>query len=144
MVKNPPASEGDVRDAGSIPGWRRSPGEGNGNPLQCSCLENPMDRGTWWAMVQRVTESDTTEVTWQAGGQHKCIPSQLWKLRGMKSRCQQGYVPSEGCREESFLSSSSFWWPQDSLPCGNRTPSRSPFPHGGLLYFSLGHLLFFL
>ena len=83
-------------------------------------------------------ESDTTEVTWQAGRQHKCIPSQLWKLRGMKSRCQQGCVPSEGCREGSFLSSSSFWWPQDSLPCGNRTPSLSPSPHGGLLYFSLG------
>ena len=40
------------RDVGSIPGSGRSPGEGNGNPLQCSCLENPMDRGAWWATVQ--------------------------------------------------------------------------------------------
>ena len=39
-------------DPGSIPGWERSPGEGNGNPLQYSCLENPMDRGAWWATVQ--------------------------------------------------------------------------------------------
>ena len=54
MVKNLPASAGD---AGSIPGWGRSPGEGNGNPLQCSCLENPTDRGAW----QGRKESDTTE-----------------------------------------------------------------------------------
>ena len=45
MVKNPTANAGDVRDPGSIPGSGRSPGEGNGNPLQYSCLENPMDRG---------------------------------------------------------------------------------------------------
>ena len=46
-VKNPPANVGDISDAGSIPGLGRSPGEGNGNPLQYSCLENPMDRGAW-------------------------------------------------------------------------------------------------
>ena len=46
---------------GSIPGLGRSPGEGNGNPLQYSCLENPMDSGAWWATVHRVAESDTTE-----------------------------------------------------------------------------------
>ena len=45
VVKNPPATAGDVRDTGSIPGLGRSPGEGNGNPLQYSCLQNPMDRG---------------------------------------------------------------------------------------------------
>ena len=47
-------------DLGSIPGLGRVPGEGNGNPLQYSCLENPMDRGAWWATVHGVTESDTT------------------------------------------------------------------------------------
>ena len=46
-------------DLGSIPGSERSPGEGNGNPLQYSCLENPMDRGAWWATVHGVTESQT-------------------------------------------------------------------------------------
>ena len=48
-----------VRDAGSIPGWGRSPGEGTGNPLQYSCLENPMDRGAWQATVHSVTQSQT-------------------------------------------------------------------------------------
>ena len=47
MVKSPPANAGDLRDSGSIPGSGRPPGEGNGNPLQYSCLENPMDRGAW-------------------------------------------------------------------------------------------------
>ena len=47
----------NVGDLGSIPGSGRSPGEGNGNPLQCSCLENPMDRGGWWATVNGVTNS---------------------------------------------------------------------------------------
>ena len=58
MVKNPPANAGD---AGSIPGWGRSPGEGNGNSLQYSCLENPINKGGWWATVHGVAkESDTT------------------------------------------------------------------------------------
>ena len=54
VVKNPSAKAGDVRDAGSIPRLGRFPGEGNGNPLQCSNLENPMDRGAWWATVPGV------------------------------------------------------------------------------------------
>ena len=59
MVKNLPANTGDVRDAGSIPGSGRSPGVGHGNPLQSSCLENPMDREAWQATVHRVTKSRT-------------------------------------------------------------------------------------
>ena len=59
MVKNLPANAGDVRDAGLIPGSGRSPGEGNGNPFQYSCLENPMDRGAWRAIVHGVTKSWT-------------------------------------------------------------------------------------
>ena len=54
-----PASVGDVRDAGLIPGSRRSPGGGHGNSLQCSCLENPTNRGAWWATVHRVAEIQT-------------------------------------------------------------------------------------
>ena len=59
MVKNPPAHAGDLRDVGLIPGLERSPGEENGNPLQYSCLENPMDRGAWQATVHRVEQSQT-------------------------------------------------------------------------------------
>ena len=58
VLKSLPASAGDSRDAGLIPGSRRSPGEGNGNPLQCSCLKNPTDRGAW-ATVQGVAKSRT-------------------------------------------------------------------------------------
>ena len=63
MVKNLPANAGDSRDKGSIPGSGRFPGEGNGNPLQYSCLENPMNRETWLATVHGRAESDTTEAT---------------------------------------------------------------------------------
>ena len=57
VIKNPLANAGDTRDAGSIPGSGRSPRGGHGNPLQSSCLENPMDRGAWQATVYRVTKS---------------------------------------------------------------------------------------
>ena len=59
MVKNLPANAGVVTDVGSIPGSRRSPRGGHGNPLQHSCLEKPMDRGAWRAPVQGVTQSRT-------------------------------------------------------------------------------------
>ena len=58
-VKNAPANGGDIRDTGSIPGLGRSPGGGHGNPVQYSCLENPMDRGSWQATVHRVVKSST-------------------------------------------------------------------------------------
>ena len=60
VVKNLPANAGDIRDVSLIPGLGRSPGGRNGNTLQYSCLENPMDRGAWWATVNRVSELDTT------------------------------------------------------------------------------------
>ena len=63
VIKNMPANAGDIRDPGSVPESGRSPGGGNGSPLQYSCQENPMDRGAWRAMVHRVTKSDTTEAT---------------------------------------------------------------------------------
>ena len=63
VVKNLFISAGDVRDSGSIPRSGRSPGEGNSKPLQYSCLENPMDRGGWWAAVHVVANSDVTART---------------------------------------------------------------------------------
>ena len=57
--KEPTANTGDVRDMGSIPGLGRSPGEGNGYPLQYSCLENPMNIGAWWSTVHGVTKNRT-------------------------------------------------------------------------------------
>ena len=59
MVKNPPANAGDIGDVGLIPESGRSPEGENGNPLQYSCLENPMDRGVWWATVHGVAKSWT-------------------------------------------------------------------------------------
>ena len=58
MVKNLPANAGNAGEVGSIPGLGGSPGEGNGNPLQYSCLENFMDKGSWQAIVHGVAESD--------------------------------------------------------------------------------------
>ena len=58
VVKNPPANAGDV---GSTPGWERSPGGGNGNPLQYPCRGNPMNRGAWWATAHWVTKSQTSQ-----------------------------------------------------------------------------------
>ena len=59
VVKNSPAHAGDTRDVGLIPVLGRSPGGGHDNPLRYSCLENPMDRGAWWAIVHRVKKSWT-------------------------------------------------------------------------------------
>ena len=59
MVKKPPANAGDGRDADLIPRSRRSPGGGHGNPLQYSCLENPMGRGAWWATFHGVVKIQT-------------------------------------------------------------------------------------
>ena len=59
VVKNPPANTGGMRDMGSIPGSGRSPEGGHDDPLQDSCLENPLDRGAWWATVHRVAKSRT-------------------------------------------------------------------------------------
>ena len=59
VVKHLPANAGDIGDVGSIPGLRRSPGEGNGNSLQYSCPGNPVNRGAWWAPVHEVTRNET-------------------------------------------------------------------------------------
>ena len=61
VVKNLPVKEADLRDVGLLPGLERSSGEGNGNPLQYSCLQDPMDRGAWRATIYGIAKLDTTE-----------------------------------------------------------------------------------
>ena len=73
VVKNLPTSAGDPRDMLSIHGSDRSPGGGNGNPLQCSCLENTMDRGAWWAAAYGVAQSRIPRIM---------FPEQLRSARG--------------------------------------------------------------
>ena len=78
MVKNPSANAGDVRNTSSIPEFGRPPGEGNGNPLQHSCLENSMNRGARWAIVHRVTKSQTD---WSdLAGAHSSYTEEVTKL----------------------------------------------------------------
>ena len=85
----------NVGDTGSIPGWGRSPGEGNGYPHQYSCLDNSMDRGAWWATVRRITKSRTrlsdlhTRTFWGAGGWYATPPN-------TGNGDQQHVVQSEG------------------------------------------------
>ena len=77
MVKNLFVSAGEAVDVGSVPGSERCPAEGNGNPLQYSCLENPIERGALWATVHEVTKSDMTEVTQHINLGSK-TPLQVW------------------------------------------------------------------
>ena len=77
MVKNPPANAGDTRAAGSVTGSRRSPGEGNGKPLQYSHLETSMGRGAWRVTVHEVAELDVTEHTSRGHHQHPSGPAGL-------------------------------------------------------------------
>ena len=111
LVNNPPANAGDVRDAGSIPGSGRSPREGNGNPIQYSCLENPLDRGVWRAVVYRVAKS-WTKLKWLSTHTHSYLPicgvlsmtpDLLWGSEGIIRR--QTYGPGE----PSIVKQPIFW-----------------------------------
>ena len=154
MAKNSPAK---TRDAGLIPGLGRSPGEENGNPLQYSCLGNPMNRGAWWATVHGVAKgSDTTEqlnssnkasvTTYHKLGplnQHKFILGQSRGQKtkvgyiGLKSRCQQGtllpgLVTSRSCAGVLASSSVSMFLARpDTWRGQDQDPRWSPLGSGG-------------
>ena len=87
VVKNLPAYSGDIRDVGLVPGWERSAGGEHGNPLQFTCLENPTDRGAWWAIVHTVTKSGT----WLKHlSMHTHIITQIQNLRTPENSWLQG------------------------------------------------------
>ena len=94
VVKNQPAKARDLRDMSLIPGLGRSSEGGHGNPRQCSCLENPMDRGAWQTMVYGVTESDTTEA-----GTH----SALERISSIPLSVQTDCLHCKERRKETFF-----------------------------------------
>ena len=117
VVKNLPANAGDKRHAGSIPGSGRSPGEGNGYPLQYSCLENSIDRGAWWATGHAATKSQTglRTSTFLGSG----AKSSVDVAHGLNCPTLCGIFPDEG------LNPYPLYWQADSYP----------LPHQGSLLF---------
>ena len=93
VVQNLPANAGDIRDVGLIPGSGRSLGGGHGNPLQYSCLEHPMDRGAWWAIVHSITKSDMAEETASTRAHSDWLVSKLDSNRDLA--CGPG--AADGC-----------------------------------------------
>ena len=89
MVKNPPAN---ARDAGSIPGSGRYPGEGNGNPLQYSCLENLTDRGAWWAIVHGIPNRWTWMSTAASGADRTHLMERITKNTGIRRNTNLAYT----------------------------------------------------
>ena len=120
VVKNPPASGGGIRDTGLIPGWGKSPGGGNGSPLQSSCLENPMDRGAWWAAVHRVAES-RTRLTERA---RTCVPFPFCSSLPPPTNELQDFRGPPWAR----LSSSVLFLPPNSSPVSPLDPLVAALP----------------
>ena len=99
VLKNLPANAGDVRRVGSVPGLGRSPGEGYGNPLQCSCLENPRDWGAWWAAIDGVAQSRTRLKRLSSSSSSTLMNGLPWWLSPKESACNagdMGSIPGSG------------------------------------------------
>ena len=125
MVKNLPFNAGDP---GSIPGWGRSPGEGNGSPFQYSCLENPMDRGAWWVTVHGVTKSRTRLSDEHF---HLCVCEEMVELnfeRQIKTvhKEKPGMAHTEHAQRPILHPST-----QPSIPQRSRMAARAGCPAGG-------------
>ena len=109
VVKNLTANVRDIKDVGSIPGWGKSPGRGNGNLPQYSCLENPMDRGAWWALVHRVAKSQTPLKWFRTHAHMLCLIKVLLKTLNQMLLFRH-------------------WAISDSLQCHGLPHSRLPCP----------------
>ena len=130
VLKNPPAYSGDSGDMGSIPGSGRSPGGGNGNPLQYSCLEDSMDREAWWATVQGVAKSQTRLSNWalrQKDAQGLSPAAEEFKRAGAARILQVGYQEGASCRERA----SKIW--REGLLRFCRMLINTPHHHGNIL-----------
>ena len=122
VVENTPPSAGDVRDMGSIPGSGRPPGGRHGNCLQYSCLENPMDRGAWWAVCRKQLDTTCSRAS-RLNGNNMLVPQQ----RPVGSTCRQthpvsAWLPSQWIRARERL---------PPMPNGRKErhlPRPGPFP----------------
>ena len=138
VVKNPPANAGNAGFMGSIPGSGRSPGEGHGNPLQYSCLKNPMDRGDWWSRVHRITKNPTQRNnlvhTWQK-------ETELEPTDG----AQGPTFSKKGAKDECFSKAtrSGSWEEGKTSRTNRRWLARSPAPSRDVKNF-LGNKAFYL
>ena len=137
VVKSPPDNAGDIRDAISIPGLGRSTGEGHGNPLQYSCLENPVVRGAWWAMVHRVAESQT-QLKWlrTAHSIHRVatiILISLLRMEWPSDLLRSHWRWQSQALEETSLPKEGAW-----VPCLGLYHQGSQFEFWHLIFISMG------
>ena len=115
VVNNPLANAGEVRDTGSIPGSGTSPGEGNGNPFQYSCQENPMDRGALWATVLGITKSQT-QPKWLST--HTCYPLAVaHQIPAPFERVVMNRSHLLNCKMKELQTCTLFMFWDVSLPC---------------------------
>ena len=133
-VKNLPANVGDTRDAALIPGMGRSPGEGNDNPFQYSCLGDPMDRGAWWAIVHRVTKSPTLQSDQAHVLQSLMLFMIFYKEMGTSiDRINCGHDPGAKVRKEQISLTS-------SVDLGKKWKKLDlPLARISFLYLRIGH-----
>ena len=133
MVKNLPPNAGDIRDVGSIPGSGRSPGGGHGNPLQCSCLDNPMVRGAWQATVHlekspagslyfKLLMSPSIQFNLEPGTGIKWFRAEARVSRRTAGQAGVHSIPAKGLRISPPSS------PSESLTPGKEMPSILPGP----------------